>query len=427
MNLPHLQFTLKDYQGDAMEYTVQTSPNIGSQHEVGVHDGTYTVPLSGMTYGVEYYWYVNVTDGTHWARKIYSFTTGYPSPFDPFDYGWQYRKQITIDHTQVTDDLDNFPVLISTTDADLMKAQADGDDILFMNGAGAATKLRHELEDFNEVTGTLIAWVNIPSLSSEDDTVFYMYYGNPNCINQEYPEKVWNNQYNAVWHLNTNPTGNILDSTAKDNDGTSKGSMTSSDLVNGKIGPCLDFDGIDDSISFAEFTESLNTGTCIAWVQTTTNEIGTVWGEANINADKPYIVCGKYYDDKLWFARDIYGGSSNYQGFKPIGMNDGQWHQVAWLSKGTGNGNTFYFDGQPVSLSWQDSHDPNGMWFDDQSTDTSSIGALDRPTSRSQWNGLLDEIRITDSPLSSAWIATEFTNQNNPSGFLSIGPEEPGP
>ncbi len=27
-------------------YTVQTSPNIGSDHETGVHDGTYTVPMS---------------------------------------------------------------------------------------------------------------------------------------------------------------------------------------------------------------------------------------------------------------------------------------------------------------------------------------------------------------------------------------------
>ncbi len=37
--------------------------------------------------------------------------------------------------------------LSSTTDTDFMKAQADGGDILFMNGAGVATQLRHELED----------------------------------------------------------------------------------------------------------------------------------------------------------------------------------------------------------------------------------------------------------------------------------------
>ena len=203
--------------------------------------------------------------------------------------------------------------------------------------------------------------------------------------------------------------------------------MTSSDLVTGKIGPCLDFDGINDCVSFSEFTESLNTGTCIAWIKTTTNEIGAVWGEAKKTTDKPYMVCGKYYDDKLWFARDIAGGTSNYQGFNPIGMNDGQWHHVAWLSKGSDYGNSFYFDGQPISLTWQDGYDPNGLWYDDQSTDTHSIGALDRPTSRSHWDGLLDEIRIINIPLDTAWIATEYANQNNPEGFVTIGLEESGP
>ena len=205
-------------------------------HKVGVHDGTYTVPVSGLTYGATYRWYVNVTDGVHWTRKVFSFETGYPSQFDPFEFGWQYRKQITIDYTQVAGNLENFPVLLSTTDADLTKAQDDGDDFLFMNDVGPAVKLRHELENFNQATGTLTAWVNIPSLSSEEDMVFYMYYGNPNCINQEYPEKVWNNQYNGVWHLNNNPIEGVIDSTLNNNDGTSKGDMTSSDLVIGKIG-----------------------------------------------------------------------------------------------------------------------------------------------------------------------------------------------
>jgi hypothetical protein len=427
MDLAQLQFSLKDYQGDAMDYTVETTPNIGFKHETGVHDATITVPISGMTYGATYRWYVNATDGTHWTRKLFTFETGYPSLFDPYEFGWNYRKQITIHHTQVADDLEDYPVLINTIDPDLIKAQDDGGDILFMNAPGVAKRQYHEIENFEQTMGNLVTWVNIPALSSSQDMVFYMYYGNPDCINQQYPEKTWNPSYKAVWHLNNNPIGTIVDSTANSNDGISNGGMTISDLVEGKTGKCLHFDGANDYISFTEFTGSLNTGTCIAWVKTTTNVIGAVWGEAKTTTDKPYIACGKYYDDNLWFARDVYGTSSNYQGFKPIGMNDGQWHQAAWLSKGTGNGNTFYFDGQPVSLNWQDGNDPDGMWFDDQSTDSHSIGALDRPTSRSHWTGLLDEIRITDTPLSAAWIATEYTNQNNPAGFLNIGPEVPGP
>jgi hypothetical protein len=62
----------------------------------------------------------------------------------------------------------------------------------------------------------------------------------------------------------------------------------------------------------------------------------------------------------------------------PIGMNDGQWHQVVWVSNGEENGNMFFFDGEPISLTWQDSQDPNGIWFNDQDTDTHSIAAFGR-------------------------------------------------
>jgi hypothetical protein len=39
----------------------------------------------------------------------------------------------------------------------------------------------------------------------------------------------------------------------------------------------------------------------------------------------------------------------------------------------------------------------------------------------------LDEFRIADTPRNQAWIQTEYTNQNNPATFLSMGPEEPHP
>jgi hypothetical protein len=427
MDLAQLQFTLKDYQGDAMEYTVQTSPNIGSDHKVGVHDGTYTAPISGMTYGATYRWYVNVTDGTHWTRKLFSFETGYPSQFDPYEFGWHYRKQITINYTQVADNLENFPVLISTIDSDLMKAQDDGGDILFMTGTGVAKRQYHEIEIFDQTTGSLVAWINVPALSSSQDTIFYMYYGNPTCINQQYPERTWNSHFKAVWHLNNNPMGSIIDSTLKDNDGTTKGDMTSSDLVDGKIGKCLHFDGADDFISFAKSISRDNTGSVTAWVHTSSNEWCLVYADSTKDAVKPYIIFGMRDIGEFYFARDVDSGSSNYQGMKDVNMNDGNWHFVVWISLGSGSGNKFYFDGNEVTLNWQDEQNPNGVWFDDQTTNGYSIGAFDRPMRQLYWSGLLDEIRIANIPLSAAWVTTEYANQNDPAGFYTIGPEEPGP
>jgi hypothetical protein len=41
--------------------------------------------------------------------------------------------------------------------------------------------------------------------------------------------------------------------------------------------------------------------------------------------------------------------------------------------------------------------------------------------------GTIDEIRISNIVRSPSWISTSYNNQNNPSNFLSVGPEEPGP
>ena len=56
-----------------------------------------------------------------------------------------------------------------------------------------------------------------------------------------------------VQHMHQDPSGSapqMLDSTSNDNDGTSAGSMTSGDLVEGKAGQCLDFEGTNDNINF---------------------------------------------------------------------------------------------------------------------------------------------------------------------------------
>ncbi|GAH11312.1 unnamed protein product, partial [marine sediment metagenome] len=70
-------------------------------------------------------------------------------------------------------------MLVSIVDQNLADyAQADGDDILFA-AADGTTKLDHEIESFDNVTGTLVAWVRIPTLSGSVDTDVYMYFGNP--------------------------------------------------------------------------------------------------------------------------------------------------------------------------------------------------------------------------------------------------------
>ena len=78
-----------------MDYTVETSPDIGSGSDTGVGDGTYTIPITGLVFDTDYTWYVNVTDGEHWMYKEFHFKTRLaPGPW--WDDSWPYRKYLGI-------------------------------------------------------------------------------------------------------------------------------------------------------------------------------------------------------------------------------------------------------------------------------------------------------------------------------------------
>ena len=213
VSLSELSFHISDPDGDHMSYTATTDPNIGEGQGSG-YDGTYTISISGLKISTQYKWIIEVSDGKDTTLREFFFMTE-SLPFDPFEEGWQYRKEISFDHTRVATDHTDFPALISTIDSDLRdKTQVDGDDILFMDGSGVANKLFYEIEKYDDSSGELITWVRIPSLSSSFDTDVFMYYGNPDCGRQQFPQGVWDSDYCGVWHLE-----DFLDSTFNNNDG----------------------------------------------------------------------------------------------------------------------------------------------------------------------------------------------------------------
>ena len=71
-----LNFTLTDYQNDPIDWTVETSPYIGSGSGTHASNGRYSIPITeSLQYSTTYTWYVNATDGTYWSRKVFTFTT----------------------------------------------------------------------------------------------------------------------------------------------------------------------------------------------------------------------------------------------------------------------------------------------------------------------------------------------------------------
>jgi hypothetical protein len=216
ISLTHLSFSISDPENDEMDYTVTSSPDVigGVQSGTNVSSGTtiqIPITVGPLDSSTQYTWTVDVNDGQSSTNRVFSFTTQ-SEPGGWWNFSWLYRKEIIIDHTKVGEALTNFPVLISLgSDADLaVKAQVDGDDIVFTDYSG--TSLNHEIEYYDPATGELAAWVAVSSLSPAVDTTLYIYYGNAIVGSQQNPESVWDSNFVMVQHLRDATTGTTIDS-----------------------------------------------------------------------------------------------------------------------------------------------------------------------------------------------------------------------
>ena len=76
-SLSLINVTISDFEGDSMDWSIETSPDVGSNSGSGVGNGSISCSISGLSAGVTYYWYVNVTDGVLSTEETYSFITSY--------------------------------------------------------------------------------------------------------------------------------------------------------------------------------------------------------------------------------------------------------------------------------------------------------------------------------------------------------------
>ena len=327
---------------------------------------------------------------------------------DWYDAAWQYRKPLIIDHTYVDAPLTDFPFLVDVTlDSG---AQPDGDDVLFTDYTGV--KLTHEIERYDDLTGNLVAWVKIPSLSTTENTIVYLYYGNPAAVNQENPTAVWDTSYVMVQHLEET-SGTHNDSTSYANHGTP--SVTTQGSAPGRINGADEFDGVDDYVDCGNDSSLDITGsmTVEAWVLSNGGA-----GANRILAKDRTGTPGKFI---LWRNSSgnlafIVGDDSDW--YRAIGapITDGEWMYVVGVYDATTQTVNLYKNGVRVV-------EANGpVYLQSNVTTTLTIGASE-DTSQN-WIGIIDEARISNLARSAEWISASYDNVNSPGSFYVIGSEE---
>ena len=326
----------------------------------------------------------------------------------------------------------DFPVLVYATG--LSNIEAGGADIRFTSSDGI-TELPREIESY--AGGTLYAWVKVTltkDSSDSSDDVIYMYYGNssatePDPSSPYGSENVWDTDFVMVQHLQET-SGTHFDSTSYSND-SSYVLVTQQGTASGKINGTDEFDGIDDYITIVNSSD-INIGihgqrTVSAWFNVADTAARQVIFEegAGIRGLNMYIDSGNLYVG----AWNEPSGESNWQGtWLSTAINPNTWyHVVAWLDGGstiTPNALKGYLNGVEFgsgdgSQLWGHSGDiaigrNGGSKFHD-GDDTSAGECFD---------GLIDEVQISNTPRDAEWIITGYNNQEIPGGFGLIGSEE---
>lgn len=337
-----------------------------------------------------------------------------------YNNNWSSRKQITIDYTKVNSSgapHSNFPVLINlNSDNDLASnARSDGFDILFTSSDGT-TKLDYDRERYS--SGTLVAWVKIPSLSASSNTIIYMYYGYSGASDQQSMNATWNSNYKAVWHLkeSSNGTSNeFVESTSNAKHGTGQPGAGYSTQIDGKIGKAQDF--ANDRITIANPNFGLSTSVTFSFWQ---------YGDAAVQPASHFLFYGSdasanrvasiscpYSDGTVYYDCGNSGGGSYDRISKAASASEyeGQWNY--WVcTKNTSTGEMKLYH--------------NGSLWHSGTSMTRTLSSFNNFDIGGAWNGglydgYIDEFRISDIALGSGWILTEYNNQNSPSSFYSVG------
>lgn len=336
-----------------------------------------------------------------------------------FPSGYTKYQEVTIQSSQVTADLTDYPVYIDLSDmvkagADIFDTcRTDGGDIRITKTDGT-TELAREVVTIDTTAKTGQIHVKFTgTLSSSSNTVIRVWYNGTDtepATSATYGrDNVWSD-YEAVLHMEnatTDSTGNgDWTNTGASND-TGKiagGQLTdgSSDYISSTRASLDDIDGSDFTIQGWALPQQDASGYLFMKGNQSSNWIGTFNDSGN----------GRY-------GWNVDNGSSNSFVYNTSNTFDnGDTTYYMWTRSGTSG--RIYINDLTASTVTHHTNENTG-------TDPFFIGCRNIGGAQSAFNdAIYDEFRIRFSALSQDWRDTEYVNQNVPSTFYSVGDEEGG-
>ena len=331
------------------------------------------------------------------------------------DTSWSYERVITIAYGITAENLTDFPLLIAITDdSDLYTyAQTNGEDIVFTDSDG--TRLPYEIEYYsrNAGAGTVTAyiWVKIASLSSTEDTVLHMYYGNasaaaPAADSTYGSQNVWNSGYKGIWHMG--------DASSPATDSTSNGYDAAGTAVygaTGEIDSAIDFNGSSHYLTSSTINLSGSAITMSAWINADSFQSAWPYISTIAGAEEPAdtallrIGDGGLANNKVQFV--LYFGSGQVKLDGITGLSADTWYYVTATYDGS-NMRIYINGSQDNSSAQTGSFTSNETFYIDYSNGGRYL------------DGTIDEVRVSTVARSDDWIGAEYNNQHTTDTYQDI-------
>lgn len=348
---------------------------------------------------------------------------------DWYSGNWGRRVKIIVDSDLVVGSITDYPVYVNLADLPsgfFSAVQPDGDDIR-VTGSNGITELPFELVSISTttLTGELHFKAN---LSSTTDSEFFIYYGNatatPYGATATYgSENVWTNNFEAVYHFKENPGGSapqMYDSTGNGHNATTD-LMDATNATSGRMGNGIDANGTNESVIAPGFTGlgTVNTAYGMGiWFKPDTGETdGNIIG-MSINSPPnnwrlpPLALNGGFLQAISWTGAQV-------TAIGTTSVTQNSWHQgyTTWSASG---GLKAYLDGSLARTVTQATYTASGGSNYLHIAGDVAGGAGDE----GHFDGKVDELRVYTTSIAANWIATEFNNISNATGFYDISNEE---
>ncbi len=348
----------------------------------------------GSSTSTQYASGTNVDTSTSGEAKL-STTSGWCSNAS-CNSSWKYRRQVTFDNRTsnlgvTSENLTSFPVLIKLDSSriDYANTQNSGQDLRFTDTDG--TDLAYEIEKWDE-SGTSYVWVKVPQVDSNSNADYVqMYYGNASASDHQQASSVWSSGYGAVWHMKETSGTTAADSTGNNN-GTKTGATDPNPVTTGQIDGAQDFSG--DSVSVPS-SASLNLTTQITMSGWVTADSMTTWNSVLMKSSSSSWADGYgiYFNGTLCGFVTSYSVNKVCNAFPPTATP--RYLVVTY----DGANMKMYLDGAQVATAAMSVA---------ISTNSAALGIGTGAGGAYNWDGIIDELRISSTARSAAYVAASY-------------------